>query len=93
MQERSDWRLVWVEVEDQYLAGGSRECQRVVDVGWATHEDQPARTVPHATGSVEDHMNAGALDEGELTQVEHHNTGIQLGISQGVSEQRRGREI
>jgi hypothetical protein len=62
-------------------------------VGWAAHQDQPAVTAPDAGGGVEDHMNAGALDERDLAQVEHHHTGVQLCISQGVPEQRRGREV
>jgi hypothetical protein len=93
MQERLGGRLAWVEVEDQYLAGGSRERERVVDVGWAAHEDQPARTAPDAGGSVEDYMNSGALDEGDLAQVEHHQTGGELCIVQRLAELGRGREI
>jgi hypothetical protein len=55
-----------VQVDDQHLARDTSERERAIDLGRATHQDQPAMTAPHTASGIEDDVNARALDESQL---------------------------
>ncbi len=62
LQERSDRRIVWFEIDAQYVAGHSCERERAVDLGWAAYQDQTALTVTEGAhvefsgGGFRDHL-------------------------------------
>jgi hypothetical protein len=64
-----------VEVEDQRLVGNSVQRELAVDFARTAHERQPPRVPTTTVGSVEDDMNAGAVDRGELAKVQDDQVG------------------
>ena len=69
--ERLDWPLDRVGVADVDVVGAARQREDAVDVGAAAHENQPTAVLPCAEAGVDDGVHAGAVDEGELAQIEH----------------------
>ncbi len=64
-----------VEVDDQHLVADSVQRELAVDFAWTPHERQPPRVPTTTIGSVEDDMNAGAVDRGELAKVQYNQMG------------------
>ncbi len=58
-----------VEGDDLHLLVDAGDCEQTVDVGSAARESQPAADLPSMGGSGGDDMHAGAIHEGEITQV------------------------
>jgi hypothetical protein len=75
------------------LIAGAGQSEHAINLLGAAREHQPASSVPSPAGGVDDDPYGGAVNEGELAQVEHQQAGVELGVRQGPAKPRRGREI
>ena len=93
LQEHLNRRLGRVEVADFYVLEASGQREHAVHGCRVSYDDQPAGGAPGADGGVHDRMDAGAVDELDLAQVEHHQKRPRVKLSQHRLQPRRGRDV